>query len=231
MRLLNSGDAVPTSHIVPTPRNRTRGAARLRPASSAQGKAAEPRRSSADEIRAAAITLFKKHGYNGTPVRAIADAVGIEAASLYYHFPSKQDILVDLVDRIMDALASGFESAIAGETTATDKLRAGVRFHVLCHIARQEEAFVSHSELRSLTTENRRRIFPKRDRYERMMRDLLAAGVRSGEFDIPDVQLTAIAILMMCSGVSDWFEHRGRLGPGKIADRYAEMAVRLVTRR
>lgn len=63
------------------------------------------------------------------------------------------------------------------------------------------------------------------------MRDLLAAGVRSGEFDIPDVQLTAIATPMMCSGVSDWFEHRGRLGPGKIAKRYAEMAVRLVTRR
>lgn len=184
---------------------------------------------SAERIRRAAITLFRARGYHGTSVRALADTLRIEAASLYYHFPSKQEILFDLFERTMDALYDGLERAIAGGGTPEEQLRAAVHFHVLFHIARQDEAFISHSELRSLSPENHRRVIRKRDRYEKTVRDLLAAGVRRGDFVIADVRLTSIAILMMCSGVSDWFAGRGRLTPAKVADRYADMVIRLVT--
>jgi AcrR family transcriptional regulator len=197
----------------------------------AASKAAARRNGSAERIRRAAIALFKARGYHGTSVRALADALRIEAASLYYHFPSKQEILFDLFERTMDALYDGLERAIAGGNTPEEKLRAAVRFHVLFHIARQDEAFISHSELRSLSPENHRRVIRKRDRYEKAVRDLLAAGVRRGDFVIADVRLATIAILMMCSGVSDWFAGRGRLTPAKVADRYADMVIRLVTER
>jgi Bacterial regulatory proteins, tetR family len=44
-------------------------------------------------IRRVATSLFTTGGHHGTPVRAIAHEVGIEAASLYYYFPSKQHLL------------------------------------------------------------------------------------------------------------------------------------------
>jgi AcrR family transcriptional regulator len=182
----------------------------------------------AERIRRAGITLFKARGYHGTSVRALAQAVGIEAASVYHHFPSKQKILCDIFNRTMDDLLDGLERALSGATSHEERLRAAVRFHILFHVERQDEAFISHSELRSLTASNRRRINFKRDRYEALLRAFLAAGKKAGSFEIADVRLTTIAILMMCSGVSDWFAKQGRLSGGAIADVYADMVLRLL---
>lgn len=197
----------------------------------AKAKAASDRLGSSERIRLAALGLFKARGYHGASVRELAEALGIEPASLYHHFPSKQAILVDLFDRTMDVMQDRLHQAIAGGATPAAQLRNFVRFHVLFHIECQDEAFVSHSELRSLTAPNHRRMIGKRDRYEKAIRELLAAGVRAGEFEIADIRLTSIAILMMCSGVSDWFTRRGRLKPEKVADSYADMVLRLVRAR
>lgn len=52
-----------------------------------------------DQILLAAAGLFVEQGFGGTSTRAIADAVGIRQASLYYHFAGKDDILAELLDR------------------------------------------------------------------------------------------------------------------------------------
>jgi AcrR family transcriptional regulator len=52
---------------------------------------------SRDEILDAAAALFTAHGFAATSTRAIAVAVGIKQASLYYHFPSKEEILAELL--------------------------------------------------------------------------------------------------------------------------------------
>ena len=179
-------------------------------------------------IRQAAIALFRARGYHGTSVRELAQIVRIEAASLYYHFPSKQKILFDVFNRTMDDLLEGLRRALTRGASPEERLRAIVHFHVRFHVERQDEAFISHSELRSLTGSNLRRIIAKRDRYERTVRKLLSAGVRAGIFHISDVRLATIAILMMCSGVSDWFTERGRLDAATVADRYADMVLRVV---
>lgn len=183
---------------------------------------------SADRIRAAAIALFRERGYHGTSVRELAGAVQMEPASLYYHFPSKQDLLVDLFDRTMDDLIAGFEAAAAGAQGAEAQLVAVLRFHVRFHTDRPEEAYVSHSELRALEPANLERIVAKRDRYEQLLRSLLQAGVDEGRFEIADIRLLAKAVLMMCSGVSDWFGAGGRLSPDDIAAGYVDMVLRMV---
>jgi AcrR family transcriptional regulator len=184
----------------------------------------------AERIRSAGITLFKARGYHGTSVRALAHAVGIEPASVYHHYASKQDILYDIFGRTMDDLLNGLARALSGRASHEKRLRAAIRFHVLFHVDRQDEAFISHSELRSLIPANLQRITLKRDRYEILLRDFLADGKKAGAFEILDVKLTTIAILMMCSGVSDWFAKRGRLSGDDIAEAYTDMVLRLLRR-
>jgi len=137
------------------------------------------RAGAAERILSTATTLFKARGYHGTSVRDLAQAVGIEAASVYHYFPSKQKILYDIFNRAMDDLLDGLERALSGATSHEERLRAAKRFHILFHVGRQDEAFISHSELRSLTASNRRRITVKRDRYKASLRAFLAA--RSGQ--------------------------------------------------
>lgn len=52
-----------------------------------------------EQILLAAAALFVDQGFSGTTTRAIAEAVGVRQASLYYHFAGKDDILAELLDR------------------------------------------------------------------------------------------------------------------------------------
>ncbi|MFC9893031.1 TetR/AcrR family transcriptional regulator [Nocardia sp. NPDC127579] len=52
-------------------------------------------------IRDAAVELFGSKGFEQTSLREVADAVGITKASLYYHYPSKLDLLVAIIDPIV----------------------------------------------------------------------------------------------------------------------------------
>src|ERR1051326_6144485 len=114
------------------------------------------RKNSCELIRKAAVALFKARGYHGTSVRDLAKAARIETASIYYYFPSKQEILLDLCERIMDALYESLVQAIRSNPTPEEQLRAAIRAHVLAHTTRQDETFISHSELRLLLAQKNR---------------------------------------------------------------------------
>lgn len=182
----------------------------------------------AERIRRAAVRLFRERGYHGTSVRALAQALRMEAGSLYYHFPSKQQILVDVLEATLDDLLEGLQRAVAGARGPRAKLAAAVRFHVLFHTRRRQEAFVAASELRSLSAAHRRAHVARRDRYEKVFRELLQRGAQAGVFTAPDVKVAAMAILSMGTGVASWFSEDGRLGPEAVAERYAGMALRMV---
>ena len=192
--------------------------------------ATHERATAAERILRAAVVLFRERGYHGSSMRTLARALRMEVASLYYHFRSKQEILFAILDRTLDDLLAGVGRAVASADGPEARLRAAVRFHVLFHTDSQHEAFLSHSELRSLTQANRRLVLTRRDEYERVFRGLLASGVRAGVFQVADVRLTAMAILTMCTGVATWFADGGRLSPEAIADRYVEMIMKSVKR-
>lgn len=60
-------------------------------------------------IRDAAVKLFGNKGFDQTSLREVADAVGITKASLYYHYPSKLDLLMAIIDPIVDHMRSVVE--------------------------------------------------------------------------------------------------------------------------
>ncbi|RJO78028.1 TetR/AcrR family transcriptional regulator [Nocardia panacis] len=71
-------------------------------------------------IRDAAVKLFANKGFEQTSLREVADAVGITKASLYYHYASKLDLLVAIIDPIIDHLRSTVDGLdrVARDATA-----------------------------------------------------------------------------------------------------------------
>jgi AcrR family transcriptional regulator len=51
-----------------------------------------------DAIRDVALELFSQHGYDKTSLREIADRLGMTKAALYYHYPSKQALLLAMIE-------------------------------------------------------------------------------------------------------------------------------------
>ncbi|WP_203715868.1 TetR/AcrR family transcriptional regulator [Asanoa siamensis] len=76
-----------------------------------------------DRIRDEAIVLFSDRGYATTSLREIADRVGITKASLYYHFPSKQDLLVAIVRPLLTQWRDVVTDAESGPHTPADVRR------------------------------------------------------------------------------------------------------------
>ncbi|WP_280468372.1 TetR/AcrR family transcriptional regulator [Nocardia cyriacigeorgica] len=80
-------------------------------------------------IRDAAVTLFTNKGFEQTSLREVADAVGITKASLYYHYASKLDLLLAIIDPVIDHMRSVVEDIDAVPHDA-EGIRAVLRAYV-----------------------------------------------------------------------------------------------------
>jgi TetR/AcrR family transcriptional regulator, transcriptional repressor for nem operon len=69
--------------------------------------------SSKEAILAAAKRTAQAHGYSGLNFRDLADEVGIKAASIYHHFPSKADLGAAVARRYWEDTAAHLESMLA----------------------------------------------------------------------------------------------------------------------
>lgn len=81
-------------------------------------------------IRDAAVRLFVAKGFEETSLREIADAVGITKPSLYYHYASKLELLVAIVNPLLDdlrALGDDVEQLTPGAEARRTVLQTYIR--------------------------------------------------------------------------------------------------------
>lgn len=185
----------------------------------------------AECLRRAALELFAREGYAAVSMRRIAAEVGVQAGALYNHVRTKQELLRDLMVEHLESLLAAWEAMEAdpdGRGGASAALERFTRFHIRFHMGREDEVFVAYMELRNLDAENFARVEALRQRYERILRDILAAGVREGVMRAPDPPVAARAIISMLTGVTTWFREGGRLSAAEIEDIYTDMVARSV---
>ena len=186
----------------------------------------EPTRESVLE---AALTLFAERGYHGTPLRSIAERVGIRTPSLYNHIESKQELLRGIVQETTELVWSEYRAAVAGAADVSGRLRRAVEVYALRHATHPREALIVNRDVASLAEPARTRVMALRRRHERAVRQLIADGVAAGAFEVATPFLASFGILEMCVSIARWFDPAGPLSAGQIAAEYGEFAVRLVT--
>jgi AcrR family transcriptional regulator len=183
-------------------------------------------------IRRAAIGLFATYGYEAVAMRQLAAEVGVQAAALYRYFPTKEDLLFDLMRGHMLALIASWQAARPAGDDPVEALGAFVRNHIRFHLADRQSTHVSNLELRSLSPARLAEVLALRGRYEADLRTILAEGAASGDFAIDDPKLAAMAIIQMITGVIVWFRpperDRANLSVGEVAESYYRMTMRMV---
>jgi AcrR family transcriptional regulator len=168
-------------------------------------------------LRAAAV-LIAERGYHGASMRDLGRAVGLQMASLYHHFGSKQELLVAIMREAMADLTAVVREAVdAAGPDPHDRLAAAIRAHVRFHTERRPEVIVADAELRALEEPGRSEIIALRDRHQAIFR----APVE--ELGIVRAGIVTSAIITMCTDVATWFRPTGPLD----ADEVAEVFVRL----
>lgn len=179
----------------------------------------------AKEAYARAVELISERGYHGTSLRTIAGAIGIQMSSLYYYFPSKQDLLMQIMRSTLTDLTAEVVAAVGGVHGTTARFEAGIRAHIEFHAKRRLEILITDSELRALEPENHRNVVQMRDRYGNIFVEILEAGCREGAFNVADTRIAMSALLMMCADVATWYRPEGRLTVSEIADQYVRLCM------
>jgi AcrR family transcriptional regulator len=180
-------------------------------------------RSVREKIRDAAVQLFSKMGYHAAPLRDIASLAGIQAASIYYHYPSKQALLVEIMDTHMRQLNENLARILAQQISVSEKLYQAIASHIRLHTSYKAEFFIIDTEIRALDEENRQQILALRDKYERLLQGLLQEGMDVGVLRPSDVKVTSYAVITMCTEVASWFRSPGRLSVQQVIDIYSQI--------
>ncbi|HEY4419619.1 MAG TPA: TetR/AcrR family transcriptional regulator [Pseudonocardia sp.] len=178
-----------------------------------------------EEIVAAAARIFARQGYAAVGMRDIAEAVGIRGASLYHHFRAKEEILYAVCLTVTRELNEQNLPFLDAPGTPAQRLAAFVRAHLEFLHPRRVEHTVGLHELAALTPPHRAEIDEYRRYYQRRVRDVIAAGMRSGEFTAIDARLAAFATFGVLNGISTWFHDDGELGLEEVVRGYVVLIV------
>ncbi|GAB36824.1 TetR/AcrR family transcriptional regulator [Gordonia otitidis] len=174
---------------------------------------------------AAALAAFAEHGYHGTSVREIAARANLSVPGLYHHYPSKQSLLQGLLERTMTDLLTRSEEAVTeAGPEPVDQFDAVVESLLRFHMYRREQAFVGSTEIRSLDSSYKQTYIGLRDRQQRMVDEIVFAGVDAGDFRTRYPKDAARAVTTICVGVSTWFKPDGELGPDELIARNLDLS-------
>ena len=180
-------------------------------------------RSVRERILAAAVQLFAQYGYHAATMRDIARISGIQAASIYYHYASKQALLVEIMDTHMRGLNANLQRIVQASTPVQQRLHEAIANHIRLHTTYKAEFFIIDTEIRALEDEQRSAILALRDQYESMLQSLLREGMEQRIFRQVDIKVASYALIAMCTEVATWFRPDGRLSVQQVIDLYTQM--------
>ncbi|MEQ8835713.1 TetR/AcrR family transcriptional regulator [Haliea sp.] len=121
----------------------------------------------------AAAKLFSSKGYKETTMRDIGAEIVMQPGSVYYHFKSKQELLVAVYEEAVKRIKSRTKSAIASQDEPWQRLESAVVAHVEAILDQTDYARVLVSVLPNKAPELRFELAAMRDEYEQIFIDLI----------------------------------------------------------
>jgi TetR/AcrR family transcriptional regulator, cholesterol catabolism regulator len=122
-----------------------------------------------------AARLFRERGYHVTSMRDIAREVGMLSGSIYYHFPSKEEMLLAVYEEGLRHIAERVDAAVAGQRTPWERLEAGCTAHLEALLELSDYTQVMIRVLPPEGGKVAERLLELRDRYEARFRVLIDA--------------------------------------------------------
>jgi AcrR family transcriptional regulator len=170
-----------------------------------------------------AVELFSKNGYASTGVADIGEAAGLARGALYYYIGSKEALLAEIHDRVMDPLLT--EASAIGELELDFPARLRLLSESLLWqiVNRQDHVWVFLHEHRQLQGQYRRLFRDKRHRFEQNIHDVLADGHRQGILQVQDLQLATLAFLNLHNYTYQWVAGHENLKVEELSRFYCEI--------
>jgi AcrR family transcriptional regulator len=178
----------------------------------------QTRQRRADIMRAAA-RLFDEVGYHGVNMETIAEAAGLKKPTLYHYVRSKDEILFQIHEAMIEALRSKLDERRAAGL-GPEAILLGVYediFEQMHDFPGYVRAFFEH--MRELDGERRAKVRAARNAYLAEVVAVIESGIAKGVFRRADPMLTALAMLGVCNWGYQWYRPKRDGKPHEIAAR------------
>jgi AcrR family transcriptional regulator len=178
------------------------------------------------EIRLTAKKLFKERGYAATSMRDLAKEVGIEAASLYNHLASKEELLHEMCFDIADQFFNAFQSATAAEKNPSKKLKAAIKAHIGVIANNLDASSVFFHEWVFLKEPDLSRFKKLRSQYEQGFRELVQKGIEEKDFKDVNIKLAVFTIISALNATHDLYRSTEKLSQEEIAESISNLLLK-----
>ncbi len=189
-----------------------------------------------EQIADVAAKLFKQKGFVATSMRDLAAELGIEAASIYHHFKSKEELLEKICFDMADKFITNAKEVNDIYFNAEEKLRMAIKLHVETITENQNQSAVFLSEWRNLSEPKLTLFKQLRQQYENQFTIILADGEKEDIFDDVDKKFAVLSILSTINFINEWYKPEGKMNASEIAEKLSNFIMgglrkRLVTDR
>ena len=172
----------------------------------------------AERLLDLAATLFWENGYAATTTRELAEALGVQKASLYYHMASKEDLLYEICMESLVNIHEAVSQAVGEVRDPLRRVQLMIRAHVRSMLEDREKHATMLTELKALSPGRRAEVVARRDEYETLVRGILAdaqdATVLTSELPVKQLEL---GLLNLLNWTIFWYRPGGDLSPDEVA--------------
>jgi AcrR family transcriptional regulator len=181
-----------------------------------------------ERILQIAARQFRAQGYAGVSLRSIAGEAGIKAGSLYYHFDSREDLVIALLDRgitvVLEAVQDAVE-ALPKDAPVEQMLRTAVRQHLRTFHAHDDFTSANVRIFGQVPVRVRNANLPLRKEYDALWDRMLRRAKRRGGLRRGlDIDAARLLLLGGMNATLDWFDPR-RGDIDNVAKQYADIVL------
>jgi AcrR family transcriptional regulator len=179
-----------------------------------------------EQVIRSAAELFREKGYAASSMRDLAQKLGIEAASLYSHIKSKEEILRQLCFDMATEFRKSLQEVEKQNVSASEKLRLGIIGHIQVMAKDLTASAVFMNEHRHLSQPYLRDFLLLRINYINRFKALLEEGAKQGEFkDSIDKKLAVMTLFSSLNWMPMWYDPSSKIDPQNLGHQLADMLV------
>lgn len=157
-------------------------------------------------IREASV-LFRIKGFSSASMRELADALGIEAPSLYNHIGSKSELLQIICFNVANEFTLHLDNTEILPGTSAAKIETIIRFHIFMMQHKFDEVFVANHEWKYMEDPYLSNFLHQRRSYEKRLINLVERGTQLKELKNINSYVAVMTILSAVRGLEFWHRH------------------------
>lgn len=171
------------------------------------------------QIENHATRLFQNRGFAATSMRDLATELQIEAASLYSHIRSKNELLKTICFTMAEAFFEALEAVPMDSMRPQAQLKGAIQAHVRVITENTAAAAVFFSEWRHLTEPFLTEFLAMRSDYENKFLAIIKKGVESEAFIINDPKFTVRMLFNSMNWIHTWYKPEGAMKAAEISEK------------